>query len=107
MAMACHPDLIIFDEPTTALDVTTQIEVLAAIRDAVATFGSAAIYISHDLAVVKYMADDILVMNQGEIVERGTSDEIYSNPRHPYTQQLLAAIPRGFRGTEASVLPLN
>ena len=60
-------------------------------------FGLTYVFISHDLAVVKYMADDILVMNKGEIVERGTSDEIYANPRHPYTQQLLAAIPRGYQ----------
>ena len=70
-------------------------------------FGLTYVFISHDLAVVKYMADDILVMNQGEIVERGTSDEIYANPRHPYTQQLLAAIPRGFRPTGHAGLPLN
>ena len=58
------------------------------------------LFISHDLAVVKYMSDEILVMNQGEIVERGSSDQIYANPRHPYTKQLLAAIPRGYQPAE-------
>jgi len=69
MAMSCRPDLIIFDEPTTALDVTTQIEVLSAIRDAVEQFGTAAIYITHDLAVVAQMADRIQVFKLGETIE--------------------------------------
>ena len=75
MAMSCRPDLIIFDEPTTALDVTTQIEVLAAIRDIVDQFQTAAIYITHDLAVVAQMADRIKVLLKGEEVEEETQTE--------------------------------
>jgi peptide/nickel transport system ATP-binding protein len=72
MAMACRPDLIVFDEPTTALDVTTQIEVLAAIRNVVQKFNTAAIYITHDLAVVSQMADRIMVLRYGNMVEEGS-----------------------------------
>ncbi|HGA2317036.1 TPA: ABC transporter ATP-binding protein [Pseudomonas putida] len=90
MAMACHPDLIIFDEPTTALDVTTQIEVLAAIRDAVKTFGSAALYISHDLAVVAQMADRIMVLRHGSLVEEAQTRSMLSAPQQAYTQSLWA-----------------
>ncbi|MFJ3450227.1 ABC transporter ATP-binding protein [Pseudomonas sichuanensis] len=90
MAMACHPDLIIFDEPTTALDVTTQIEVLAAIRDAVKTFGSAALYISHDLAVVAQMADRIMVLRHGSLVEEAQTRTMLSAPQQAYTQSLWA-----------------
>ncbi|MCY1472134.1 Glutathione import ATP-binding protein GsiA [compost metagenome] len=90
MAMACHPDLIIFDEPTTALDVTTQIEVLAAIRDAVATYGSAAIYISHDLAVVAQMADRIMVLRHGSLVEEAETRQMLAAPQQDYTRSLWA-----------------
>ena len=90
MAMSCRPDLIIFDEPTTALDVTTQIEVLAAIRDIVDQFGTAAIYITHDLAVVAQMADDIKVLLKGDEVEQADTRSMLSNPREEYTQTLWA-----------------
>jgi peptide/nickel transport system ATP-binding protein len=90
MAMSCQPDLIIFDEPTTALDVTTQIEVLAAIRDAVQKFNTAAIYITHDLAVVAQMADRIMVLQNGEMVEEGSSRELLESPKEEYTRRLLA-----------------
>ena len=90
MAMACRPDLIVFDEPTTALDVTTQIEVLAAIKDVVRQFDTAAIYISHDLAVVAQMADRIMVLRHGNLVEEGTADRIVNRPEQAYTQNLLA-----------------
>ena len=95
MAMACRPDLIVFDEPTTALDVTTQIEVLAAIKDVVRQFDTAAIYISHDLAVVAQMADRIMVLRHGNLVEEGTADSIVNRPEQEYTQRLLAV--RTFR----------
>ena len=88
MAMSCRPDLIIFDEPTTALDVTTQIEVLAAIRDIVAQYDTAAIYISHDLAVVAQMADRIKVLLRGEEVEEADTCAMLSAPRHAYTKSL-------------------
>ncbi|MDT8345297.1 MAG: ABC transporter ATP-binding protein [Thermohalobaculum sp.] len=90
MAMACRPDLIIFDEPTTALDVTTQIEVLAAIRDAVRQFDTAAIYITHDLAVVAQMADRIKVLLKGEEVEEADTRTMLRTPREAYTKSLWA-----------------
>lgn len=80
MAMACHPDLIVFDEPTTALDVTTQIEVLTAIRDAVRTYGSAALYISHDLALVAQIADRIMVLRHGSLVEEAQTRAMLQTP---------------------------
>ncbi|AOE86538.1 ABC transporter ATP-binding protein [Pseudomonas sp. TCU-HL1] len=90
MAMACHPDLIIFDEPTTALDVTTQTEVLAAIRDAVARYGTAALYISHDLAVVAQMADRIMVLRHGSLVEEAQTRQMLAAPQQDYTRSLWA-----------------
>ncbi|WP_395688140.1 ABC transporter ATP-binding protein [Caenimonas koreensis] len=99
--LTMQPEIIICDESVSALDVSVQATVLNLLLDLQEEFGLTYVFISHDLAVVKYMADDILVMNKGEIVERGTSEEIYSNPRHPYTQQLLAAIPRGYDGAAA------
>jgi peptide/nickel transport system ATP-binding protein len=95
MAMACHPDLIIFDEPTTALDVTTQIEVLAAIRDAVTRYGTAALYISHDLAVVAQMADRIMVLRHGGLVEEAETRQMLAAPQQDYTRSLWAV--RSFR----------
>jgi len=90
MAMACRPDLIIFDEPTTALDVTTQIEVLASIRQIVEEFNTAAIYITHDLAVVAQMADRIKVLLKGDEVEEAETREMLSNPTQDYTKSLWA-----------------
>ncbi len=95
MAMACRPDLIIFDEPTTALDVTTQIEVLSAIRDIVRQFNTAAIYITHDLAVVSQMADRIMVLRHGNLVEEGDTRGMIEDPQKEYTRDLLAV--RTFR----------
>jgi peptide/nickel transport system ATP-binding protein len=90
MAMACRPDLIIFDEPTTALDVTTQIEVLAAIRNIVEQFDTAAIYITHDLAVVAQMADRIKVLLKGDEVEEADTRSMLSAPKEDYTKSLWA-----------------
>ncbi|HKF70449.1 MAG TPA: ABC transporter ATP-binding protein [Stellaceae bacterium] len=90
MAMACRPDLIIFDEPTTALDVTTQIEVLAAIKDVVRKSHTAAIYISHDLAVVAQMADRVMVLRYGELVEEAPTRQMLTNPQQAYTKSLWA-----------------
>ena len=90
MAMACRPDLIIFDEPTTALDVTTQIEVLAAIRDIVRQFDTAAIYITHDLAVVAQAADRIKVLLRGDEVEEADTRTMLDAPREDYTKSLWA-----------------
>ncbi|MBM3596957.1 MAG: ABC transporter ATP-binding protein [Alphaproteobacteria bacterium] len=90
MAMACGPDLIVFDEPTTALDVTTQIEVLAAIKELVRNSNMAAIYISHDLAVVAQMADRVMVLRYGRLVEEARTGEMLAHPRQPYTKSLWA-----------------
>lgn len=98
MAMSCRPDLIIFDEPTTALDVTTQIEVLAAIRDIVEQFNTAAIYITHDLAVVAQMADRIKVLLKGDEVEEADTRSMLSNPQEDYTKSLWAV--RSFQRPE-------
>jgi peptide/nickel transport system ATP-binding protein len=90
MAMAGKPDIIVFDEPTTALDVTTQIEVLAAIKEVTKQRNTAAIYISHDLAVVAQLADRIMVLRYGDLIEEGAARELLSDPRKEYTQQLLS-----------------
>jgi len=90
MAMACRPDLIIFDEPTTALDVTTQIEVLAAIKRIVRQFNTAAIYITHDLAVVAQISDRIMVLRHGHLVEENNTREMIAEPKEDYTRQLLS-----------------
>src|SRR5215813_13468506 len=90
MSMSCRPDLIIFDEPTTALDVTTQIEVLAAIKDIVHQFNTAAIYITHDLAVVAQMADRVMVLRYGELVEEAPTGAMLADPKQPYTKSLWA-----------------
>lgn len=95
MALACRPDLIIFDEPTTALDVTTQIEVLATIKSIVDQFNTAAIYITHDLAVVAQMADRIMVLRYGELVEEAATREMMTAPQEDYTKTLWAV--RSFR----------
>lgn len=86
MALCSEPDLIVFDEPTTALDVTTQIDVLAAIRDAIRDTGVAALYITHDLAVVAQVADEIMVLRHGRLVERGMTQQIINDPREQYTR---------------------
>ena len=106
MALSCRPDLIIFDEPTTALDVTTQIEVLTTIRDIVREFNTAAIYISHDLAVVAQMADRIMVLRYGELVEESTTRQMMSDPKMDYTKSLWAV--RSFKKeTETAATEIN
>ena len=92
MALVSRPDLLVLDEPTTALDVTTQIEVLKAFKKVIQEEGSAAIYVTHDLAVVAQVADYIVVLYSGEIQEQGPVDEIINNPKHPYTKRLMAAV---------------
>jgi peptide/nickel transport system ATP-binding protein len=90
MAMAGDPDIIIFDEPTTALDVTTQIEVLAAIKEVIEAQQTAAIYITHDLAVVAQLADRIMVLRYGDLVEEGEARELLENPQKEYTRDLIS-----------------
>jgi oligopeptide/dipeptide ABC transporter ATP-binding protein len=94
MAIALRPELIIADEPTTALDVTVQAQILDLIRDLQKEFGSAVIMITHDLGVVAEVADDLLVMYAGRVVERGTSERVFTQPQHPYTWGLLGSMPR-------------
>jgi peptide/nickel transport system ATP-binding protein len=100
--LTMKPEIIVCDESVSALDVSVQATVLNLLLDLQEEFGLTYLFISHDLAVVKYMADDILVMNQGEIVEHGSSDEIYNSPQHAYTRQLLGAIPRGMQAHAAA-----
>lgn len=90
LALCPEPDLVVFDEPTTALDVTTQIDVLKAIKDAIRDTGVAALYITHDLAVVAQVSDHIMVLQQGAMVEYGTTDQIINNPVEEYTQALVS-----------------
>ena len=93
MAIACHPKLLIADEPTTALDVTVQLEILKLLRKLQSETGMGMIFITHDLGVVAEIADDVAVMHGGEILERGTVQQILNQPQHPYTQGLLACRP--------------
>ncbi len=93
IALACDPELLICDEPTTALDVTIQSKILELIKDIQSKTGISVIYITHDLGVVAKVADYVAVMYAGKIVEKGTTDEIFYDPRHPYTWGLLSAMP--------------
>jgi peptide/nickel transport system ATP-binding protein len=94
--LALKPDILICDESVSALDVSVQAQVLNLLQDLQDEFHLSYIFISHDLAVVKYISDQVMVMNQGEIIEIADSDEIYRHPREPYTQKLLSAIPKGW-----------
>ena len=94
MALACNPALLIADEPTTALDVTIQAQVLRLMKGLQQELGTAILFITHDLGVVAHMADDVVVMYGGRIVEYGTVQEIFSAPRHPYTAGLMASLPK-------------
>ncbi|XXN19635.1 dipeptide ABC transporter ATP-binding protein [Achromobacter xylosoxidans] len=94
MALSCQPRLLIADEPTTALDVTIQAQILNTIRELQRDLGTAVIFITHDMGVVAEMADDVVVMLRGRKVEQGPVEEIFHAPKHPYTRALLAAVPR-------------
>ncbi|MFT5502811.1 MAG: peptide/nickel transport system ATP-binding protein [Gammaproteobacteria bacterium] len=105
MALCGKPDLMVLDEPTTALDVTTQIEVLKAFKKVIREQNSAAIYVTHDLAVVAQIADHIVVLYSGEVMEQGPADQIINNPQHAYTKRLMEAVrpkPVAGMGTEVS-----
>ena len=95
MALANEPDLLIADEPTTALDVTIQAQILQLLKDLQARLGMAMLLITHDLTIVRKVADRVAVMTQGEIVEQGTTASVFETPQHAYTQHLLAAEPKG------------
>ena len=105
IATACSPALVLADEPTTALDVTVQAQVLALLRRLVADEGAALLLISHDLAVVAGMCERLLVMFRGEIVEEGSTEKLLSDPRHPYTKGLLATATALDGAPRGSVLP--
>jgi peptide/nickel transport system ATP-binding protein len=94
-SLALNPKFIICDESVSALDVSVQAQVLNLLKELQEEFGLTYIFISHDLSVVKFMSDRILVMNQGQIVEQGKAEDIYRNPKQEYTQKLIASIPTG------------
>ncbi len=107
MALSCDPDLLIADEPTTALDVTVQAQILDLIRDLQKEFNSAVIIITHDLGVVAELADDILVMYAGRSVEYSSAEDIFERPQHPYTWGLLGSMPRLDRERSERLLPIK
>ncbi len=106
MALACDPALILADEPTTALDVTIQAQILELLKDLSRRLGVAMLLITHNLGIVARYADRVNVMYAGRIVERGTAREIYSNPRHPYTLGLLRSVPRLDEPKRARLAPI-
>ncbi|HRD64750.1 MAG TPA: ABC transporter ATP-binding protein [Candidatus Competibacter sp.] len=105
MALANDPDMLIADEPTTALDVTIQAQILRLLKELQAKLGMAILFITHDLGIVRKMADRVCVMRAGEVVETGAVADLFANPRHPYTRQLLAAEPKGDPPPEADDAP--
>jgi peptide/nickel transport system ATP-binding protein len=108
MALSCRPALLIADEPTTALDVTTQAQILTLMRHLQNELGMAIIFITHDLGVIAQMVDYVIVMYLGQIVEQAPVDTIFYNPKHPYTQALLRSIPRlGRKSVQGSAGPLT
>ena len=107
MALACQPQLIIADEPTTALDVTVQAQILALLKEVTRAANSALILITHDLGVVARYADRVCVMYGGRIIEAGPAREIYARPRHPYTMGLMASIPRLDQETGQRLVPIE
>ncbi len=106
MALSCDPELLIADEPTTALDVTVQAQILDLMRDLQEEFGSALIIITHDLGVVAEIADDIVVMYAGKSVEHGPAAQVFEHPQHPYTWGLLGSMPRLDRTRTDRLIPI-
>ncbi len=100
--LTMKPDILICDESVSALDVSVQAQVLNLLSDLQDEYGLSYIFISHDLAVVKYISDEILVMSEGKVVEIANSDDLYRHPREPYTQRLIASIPKGWHGGQAA-----
>ncbi|NAS26184.1 ATP-binding cassette domain-containing protein [Herbidospora sp. NEAU-GS84] len=107
MALSCDPELLIADEPTTALDVTVQAQILDLMRDLQRDFNAALIIITHDLGVVAELSDDILVMYGGKCIEYGSADDIFERPEHPYTWGLLGSMPRLDREVTERLLPIK
>ncbi len=105
MALSCHPRLLIADEPTTAIDVTTQAQILALLRDLQGKYNTSIVFITHDLGVIAQMADRVVVMYLGRVMEEGSVDAIFHAPKHPYTQALLRSMP-GMHGETRTALPI-
>ena len=105
MALSCRPRLLIADEPTTAIDVTTQAQILALLRDLQQKYDTSIIFITHDLGVIAQMANQVVVMYLGRVMEEGTVDEIFHTPRHPYTRALLRSMP-SMQGETRVALPI-
>ena len=107
MALICRPALLIADEPTTALDVTIQAQILKLIKDLQAELGMALLIITHDLGVVANMAEEVIVMYHGKVMESGTLDDIFHHPSHPYLEALLRAVPRFHMKPNERLTPLR
>ena len=105
MALSCRPRLLIADEPTTAIDVTTQAQILALLRELQRKYDTAIIFITHDLGVIAQMANHVVVMYLGRVMEEGTVDDIFHSPKHPYTQALLRSMP-SMHGETRTALPI-
>lgn len=106
MALACEPKLLIADEPTTALDVTVQAQILALLKDLQARYGMAILFITHDLGVVRHLADSVCVMQRGEIVEAAATSTLFQSPQHPYTRMLIDANPSGHKEPVPDTAPV-
>ena len=106
MALSCEPDILIADEPTTALDVTIQAQILELIKDLQNQFGMSVIMITHDLGVIADMCDEIIVMYAGSVCERGTTDDIFYSPKHEYTKNLLKSIPKAQK-SDTRLVPIS
>lgn len=105
MALSCRPRLLIADEPTTAIDVTTQAQILALLRELQRKYGTAIVFITHDLGVIAQMAHNVVVMYLGRVMEQGSVDDIFHAPKHPYTRALLRSMP-GMHGATRTALPI-
>jgi ABC-type oligopeptide transport system ATPase subunit len=99
-ALVVRPRVLVCDEPVSALDVSVQAQVLNLIKDMQAEFGLSVLFIAHDLAVVRYLCDRLVILEKGRVVEEGTRDQVYEHPTHPYTRSLLEAVPRADPATE-------
>ncbi len=107
MALCCHPSLLIADEPTTALDVTTEAQILELLEERQQALGMSILYISHNLAVIAQIADEVIVMYLGKIVEHSTVEALFQNPKHPYTRALLGSIPRVDQDPESRLVTIE